>query len=294
MSINALFIIIAGALWGIISIFVNGLHIIGFSSMEIVALRVSFSAVILALFLLIKDRKYLKIRLKDIPLFCGTGICSIVFFNFCYFQAIDIMGSSAVPALLLYTAPIFVMFMSLFLFKEKITIIKVLALVLTILGMCFLTGIIFGRAKISLMGFLYGIGSGFGYALYSIFGKFLLKRYSSITITLYTFVTASAVTLPLLLVNNNFQLVFRQDSLLISLGLALFSTIIPYLLYTKGLQKIETGRASILATIEPFVAAIVGVAIFNEGVTFEKIMGMALILCAIILLNIKSNKKHRL
>ena len=292
MRINALFIMIAAALWGIISIFVTGLHIVGFSSMEIVALRMFFSAVILALFLVIKDRKYLKIKLKDIPLFCGTGICSIVFFNYCYFQAIDIMGSSAVPALLLYTAPIFVMFMSLILFKEKITIRKVVALVLTILGMCFLTGIFFGRAKISLTGFLYGIGSGFGYALYSIFGKFLLKRYSSITITLYTFVTASIVTLPLLLVNDNFQLVLRQDSLLISLGLALFSTIIPYLLYTKGLQKIEPGRASILATIEPFVAAIVGVVIFNEVITFEKIMGMALILCSIILLNIKSDKKH--
>ena len=68
----------------------------------------------------------MKIKLKDIPLFCGTGICSIVFFNFCYFQSIEIIGGAAIPALLLYTAPIFVMFMSLFLFKENITVKKVI------------------------------------------------------------------------------------------------------------------------------------------------------------------------
>ena len=287
MNINALFIVIAGALWGIISIFVNALHSIGFSSMQIVALRVSFSAIMLVLFLLIKDKKLLKIKLKDIPLFCGTGILSIVFFNFCYFQAIEITGSSAVPALLLYTAPIFVMFMSLFLFKAKITVVKVIALLLTILGMCFLTGILFGESKVNLIGFLYGIGSGFGYALYSIFGKLLLKKYSTLTITAYTFITASIVTLPLLFIGGNSQLVFRTDSILISLCLGVISTILPYLLYTKGLQRVEAGKASILATVEPFVAAIVGVAIFNEAITFEKAAGMILILLGIIILNIK-------
>ena len=77
---SSIFIIIAGILWGIISVFVTSLKSIGFSSMEVVALRVIFSAIILLIYLLVTDRSKLKIKLKDIPLFCGTGICSIVFF----------------------------------------------------------------------------------------------------------------------------------------------------------------------------------------------------------------------
>ena len=282
---SSIFIIIAGILWGIISVFVTSLKSIGFSSMEVVALRVIFSAIILLIYLLVTDRSKLKIKLKDIPLFCGTGICSIVFFNFCYFQSIEI-----IPALLLYTAPIFVMFMSLFLFKENITVKKVISLLVTILGMCFLTGVFSGKETITLEGFLYGLGAGFGYALYSIFGKLLLEKYDSMTITAYTFVVASVAVIPFSGIIKDYNLMLNTESLLWSLGLALVCTILPFILYTKGLLKIEAGKASILATVEPFVAAIIGVAVFSESITVEKIIGMVLILFAIILLNIRKAK----
>ena len=281
---SSIFIIIAGILWGIISVFVTSLKSIGFSSMEVVALRVIFSAIILLTYLLVTDRSKLKIKLKDIPLFCGTGICSIVFFNFCYFQSIEIIGGAAIPALLLYTAPIFVMFMSLFLFKENITVKKVISLLVTILGMCFLTGVFSGKETTTLEGFL------FGYALYSIFGKFLLKKYDSMTITTYTFVVASVAVIPFSGIIKDYNLMLNTESLLWSLGLALVCTILPFILYTKGLLKIEAGKASILATVEPFVAAIIGVTVFSESITVEKIIGMVLILFAIILLNINIKK----
>ena len=82
----------------------------------------------------------------------------------------------------------------------------------------------------------------------------------------------------------------NTESLLWLLGLALVCTIFPFILYTKGLLKIEASKASILATVEPFVAAIIGVTVFSESITVEKIIGMVLILFAIILLNIRKAK----
>ena len=99
-QISSLYIILAGILWGIISLFVTQLQSAGLSSMQIVSVRVFFSAVIMVLFLLIRDLKRLKIKLRDLPLFFGTGVLSIVFFNFCYFKAIELTGGAAVPALL--------------------------------------------------------------------------------------------------------------------------------------------------------------------------------------------------
>jgi len=118
---HTIYVIVAGCLWGIISIFVNSLKSMGFNSLQCVAIRTFFAAVILFLYLFVTDKRKLRIAWKDIKYFIGTGICSIVLFNYCYFEAIEQIGGAAVPALLLYTAPIFVMVLSAIFFREKIT-----------------------------------------------------------------------------------------------------------------------------------------------------------------------------
>lgn len=131
------------------------------------------------------------------------------------------------------------------------------------------------------------MGSGFGYALYSIFGKYAVRKYSSLTITAYTFYLALAASWPL--ADFDYQRLAAIDlpSIVSVLGLGLLCAVLPYLLYTKGLEQIEAGQASILATIEPFVAAVVGVIFFAEALTPVKIIGMGLIFAAIAVLNIR-------
>lgn len=288
---NAIYIIIAGTLWGIISVFVNQLKDIGFNSMQVVSIRVFFSALILVLYLLIKDINQLKIHLKDIPLFIGTGVGSIIFFNYCYFQAIELIGGASIPALLLYTAPIFVMVLSLILFKEKITKKKLISLIMTFLGLALVTGAFSNTNKISAIALLFGLGSGLGYALYSIFGKFLVNKYSAITITTYTFVVATVFSIPFSGIVQKAELIVSPKGIILALSLALISTVLPFLLYTKGLSGMEAGKASILATVEPFVATIIGVTFFKETMTASKIIGMLMVLLAIVILNVNFKSK---
>ena len=80
-----IFILLAGALWGSMGIFVRRYNAHDMSSMEIVALRAVVTVVMMFVFLMIYNRKLLKIKLKDIWCFIGTGLLSIIFFNFCYF-----------------------------------------------------------------------------------------------------------------------------------------------------------------------------------------------------------------
>lgn len=292
MNRKSLYIIIAGALWGIIALFVNFLKAAGLNSIQCVAARVFFTALIMVIYLFIKDRSQLKIKLRDIWYFIGTGILSIAFFNFCYFEAIEVMGGVAVPALLLYTAPIFVMLLSIVIFKEEITAKKLTALVITFIGLGFVTEAFCGGGAITLRGLLLGLGSGLGYALYSIFGKFLVKKYSAMTITAYTFIIASIGVIPVSGICSDLNLLFSAQGILSAVGLAFFSTVLPFLLYTNGLEGTDAGKASILATVEPFVAAIVGVLVYGESITAGKCIGMILILSAIILLNLKAGKNN--
>lgn len=280
-----LYIISGAALWGLIGIFVKMLAANGFTPMQIVALRSIASAVCTLLLVCKLGFHYLRIDWRDSWLFIGTGILSLTFFNYCYFNCIE--GSSlAVAALLLYTAPIFVMLMSLLLFGERFTLLKGIALAMTFLGCGFVTGAFSGELNLTLAGLLYGLGSGFGYALYSIFGKYAVRKYPSLTITVQTFLFSVLASVPMAGFSSNLLQQINSQVILAMLGLGFICALIPYLLYTKGLEQVEAGQASILATVEPFVAAGVGVLCFGEPLTAAKLTGMGLIFAAIVLLNI--------
>jgi drug/metabolite transporter (DMT)-like permease len=180
------------------------------------------------------------------------------------------------------------MVMSSILFKEKMTVKKILSLFITIVGCLFVTvlGSNTGQS-ISLVGILAGLGSGLGYALYSIFGRYALKKYNSITVTLYTFVFASIAMLPTREFRELAELLSNKTALFYSIALGLAATVLPFLLYTKGLTYLESSKASIIATLEPVVATIVGIALFNETVTFYKAAGILLVILAVFILREK-------
>lgn len=238
----------------------------------------------LTLYLAIINPSLLKIRLKDAYLFVGTGILSIVFFNWCYFTAIKEVSLS-IAVMLLYTGPAFVILLSRIFFKEYLNTFKVSALILTAIG-CMLVIQLFPLAdkSISLFGVLVGLGSGFGYALYSIFGKFALNKYSTLTIITYTFVFASAALIPVSGITIERSLLLSKEVWWSVIGLGLFPTALAYLLYTKGLSMIESGKASITATMEPVVATAIGVFVFGELLTGFQIFGIILVIAAVIIL----------
>lgn len=279
-------ILLAGIFWGMIGIFVRRLNALGFASMDIVALRALTTTVLLGAFLLIYDKKKLHIRLKDIWCFAGTGIVSIVFFNFCYFKAIT-LTSLPVAAILLYTAPAIVMVLSALLFREKITKIKVVSLILTFAGCVLVTGIFSGAQTLNLRGILIGLGAGLGYALYSIFSRFALQKgYDSLTISFYTFLFAALGTIPFANYAGMVEICSGDWKIVgFCLLFGLVSTVLPYIAYTRGLQEIENSKASIIASIEPVTATLLGVIAYHETLSVLAVLGVILVLAAIVLNN---------
>lgn len=281
---SSILILIAGVLWGSMGLFVRTLNGEGLASMEIVGLRATVTAAALFLFLLVFDRKLLKIRWKDIWCFFGTGICSIVFFNYCYFKAIT-MTSLSVAAILLYTAPAIVMVLSYFLFGEKLTKRKLLALMMTFVGCVLVTGILTETGSVSAGGILVGLGAGLGYALYSIFSRYALaKGYASLTITFYTFLIAAIGSCFLADMGKVAQVATASaGSFIFCLAFGVLCTVLPYMTYTLGLQYVENGKASIIASVEPVTATLLGVLLFHEKLTLTGALGVVLVLAALVI-----------
>ena len=163
--------------------------------MQIVFFRAFFSAVVLAILILFKNKNLFKVKLKDLWLFISAGIFSIVLFNFSYYKTMA-LTSLSVAAVLLYTAPIFVCVLSVILFREKVTFNKLFALLIAFVGCCFVSGAFSKGQTISVIALVFGLLTGFGYSLYTIFSQLLInKKYNTLTITFYTFLFAAVGSL---------------------------------------------------------------------------------------------------
>ncbi len=291
-KLGIILIILAGCFWGSMGIFVRKLGTYGFSAIQIVSIRISLAALIFSLVLLIKDRRGFRISIKDIPLFLGLGFGSILFFTVCYFTAITMMSLST-AAILLYTSPVWIMLMSIFFFHEKLDRRKLIALLLAFGGCVLVSGI--SGEGMTVTGLLIGLGSGIGYGLYSILGKIALRKYSSYTVTTYTFIFATAgswiISQPADMIGK-FSLASDFGFLIVLCFLtALITAVIPFLSYTIGLESVEASKAGIIATIEPMVATLIGILVFSEKLTFMSGAGILLILAAVVILNLKKLEK---
>ena len=289
MNIFTLCTILAGVLWGTISVFLKNLSSSGLSLIQITACRAIFSSFFLFVYFLVKDKNLLKIKLKDIWMFVGTGVVSLTFFSLCYFSTILESGAS-IAVILLYTSPIFILLLSAILFKEKITKIKLFALILTFVGCIFVTGI-GGENHLSAKGLFIGLCAGFGYALYSIFSRFALEKYKPLTVTFYTFVFSSISLLPFCNVVEICSS-FSEKSLFFLIGIALVCTVLPYIFYTFGLSGLETGKAAILVTVEPLVGSLIGIFVWKENLDMLKLIGIIMIFIAVILINLNCKSRE--
>lgn len=288
-TLGIIYVLIAGTLWGTMGIFVNYFNSQKLGSVDIAGVRVFFAAILMILFLLIKSPDKLKIKPRDLWCFVGSGLISLMVFTMCYFTTI-VKASMSVAAVLLYTSPVFVIVLSLFIFKEKLTKAKAVSCIVCVAGSAFVSGIIGSDTRIPLIAFILGIMSGFAYALYSIFSRFALQRgYSSLTITAYTFIFATLgfiffVDIPAILSS----VLTKPTNCVIMLLSGLVTAVLPYLFYTKGLEHIESGKAAVVAAIEPVVAVILGKIIFDDPLSLIQYFGIFLVILSIAIQNIKT------
>lgn len=283
-SAASAFILLAAALWGMIGLWNRRLMAGGFSPTDIVVVRNFGGMVLLGSIFALRDRSVFRVQRAHLKYFFGTGVISVALFTLCYFTC-QKLCSLAVASILLYTAPSFVVVLSAIVWHSPVTLKKLAALLLTLMGCALVCGVFSGSMTVTPTGILLGLGAGFFYALYSIFAPCALAHYSSMTVTVWTFLFAGIASL---------ALVPNSDTLLPALsrpgmpataaGLVVFSTVLPYLFYTKGLSRVEPGKASIMASLEPVVAALVGAAAFGEPVSAAAAVGIACVLAGVVIL----------
>jgi drug/metabolite transporter (DMT)-like permease len=241
-------------------------------SLIIVLGRVIFAAIFLALLsLYLKQNIKLNQKKDYLYLFILGIILALHWWTF--FQAIRV-STVAVGLLTYSTFPVFVTFLEPYFFKEKIKLSNIFLALITSCGVI----LVIPRFEIAdniTRGALWGIASGFTFAVLSILNRKYVKKYSSLVIAFYQDSAAAIVLLPFLFLME-FTVTLKDILLLALLGTGF--TAIAHTLFIKGLTNIKAQTASIIACLEPVYGIVIAIFLLGEIPGLRIISGGMLIL----------------
>lgn len=283
-----LLILAAGALWGTIGFFATLLANLGMKAGPVAFFRVLSSTVMLALVLLIKGKGISLFRISRRGLFSCMliGVVSQAFYNVCYMNTIEQNGM-ATAAVFLYTSPVYVALLSRLLFREPLTVNKILAIVMNIVG-CVLTvtGGVFSEMRISAFGLVMGLLAGFTYALLPILSRTGASEENPYTAAFYGQLFGALMLFFLIRPYQNPGTEFTWQIILVLIGFGLIPSALAYIVYYGGMSRItETSKVPVIASVETVVAAVIGLVAFGQTLGAVKILGIALVLCSIAVMN---------
>lgn len=279
--------ILAGILFGSSGIFVRTLTQNGIDAATLLFLRFSIAIPVMLIAILATDKKQLKIKLNDIKLLIITAI-GIIGLNVLYNIAMNTISLS-IAAVLLSSAPVFVIIIAYPIFKEKITKSKVLSIILVIIGCILTTGLIEGNtSNVTGIGIIGGIGAAIFWAIYMMGSKKALENgLHTYTIVLYSILINTLILIPFTSFNQITTFV-NADIIRNTIFLILHSTLsfaIPYILLTVSIKYMDSGSASIFTSgAEPLAALIFGMLFYSEIPTILMFSGIIITIIALAIL----------
>lgn len=275
-TIGYSFILLAALCWGLLGPVARGALAAGVTPLEIAFWRAVIGGgcfVGHALWLRAR-RGATPMRRQHLPLMVLFGLIGVSLFYSAYQFAVQ-AGGAALASVLLYTAPAWVALIGRAALGERMTAFKTAAVALTLLGV---VGIAFSGAssvQLTWAAIGWGLASSLSYALYYPFGKRYFDAYAPATIFAYALPVGALGLWPLV--------GFAPKSpgawgALAFIGVV--STYGAYLAYGAGLKRLEASRASIVATLEPVVAAAVAHWWWDERFGAWGYLGAALVITA--------------
>ena len=270
-----------------ISVFLFGLSglfgkLLSLPSMIIVFGRAFFSSIFLLLIML-----YLKkdIKLKQQKHYFYLVVMGVILAIHWSTFFISIQVSTVAIGLLSFsTFPVFVTFLEPYFFKEKFKFLDIVIAIVTFLGVMLVIPK-FELGNNLTQGVLWGIVSGFTYAILSILNRTYVKEYSSLVIAFYEQLVATIILIPFLLFQKP---VFQPKDILLLLLLGIVFTAISHTLFINGLKNIKTQTAGIITSLEPVYGITFAVFLLGEIPTLREVLGGIIILGTVFYSTIKS------
>jgi drug/metabolite transporter (DMT)-like permease len=263
--------------------------------------RTSIALLLLAPYLLLRNRAALQVRGTHLAQFFLLGIFGLAASNYFYYLAIE-RTSVATAIVLQYVAPVWVLLYMVARKLQKPTFRRVLGVLLAVMGCALAVGILSGRAGFPWIGLsgvhLNTVGvvaaelAAISFAFYNIYAQHLLQAYPRWTVLVYALMWAAAFWI---VVNPPWRIMAQHYTAAQWAFLAVFSLtsmLIPFSFYFAGLQYLDPTRAVVTSCLEPVFAIALTAGLLGEGVSAIQVLGMLIVLAATVLVQQPDRLHH--
>jgi len=239
---------------------------------------------IISLFLFKKNKL---IKLKDLHYFIILGLSGVTFLYI--FQYFGIQKTTpATSAVLINTNVIFIFILSLIFLKEKITIKRIIGIILSFIGVIF---VLFSQLineniffdNIFMTGCIFIILSALCWAIYSIIGKKIMEKYDSLLAITYIFIIGTLFFIPFVGTNIITEISnINLNGWLYLIYLSVICSVFGYIGWYYALEKTEASKSAVYLNFIPLFAIILSF-LNGEKITIFFILGAILIMYGVYL-----------
>ena len=279
--LGVLLVALSGICYGLIPTFAKMAYNAGTSTNTLLFLRFSAGALFLLLLMGIKKAPFLS--KKEVVAYLLLGAIGYFGQSFCYFTALKYTTSSVV-ALLLYTYPAIVMLGSAILFKERITPLQLVALVLALRGAFLIVGSEFDSSR---TGILLSLLCALIYSVYILISSRIVKPGMGMQSSAFIMLGV-AVVYGVLALAEGFTPPQQASGYVGIALLAVVSTAFAFWTFLEGLERIGPSDAALVSTTEPVVVVLASVIILAEPITLKTLIGGCLVLAALIITSLQA------
>ncbi|MBI3379492.1 DMT family transporter [Candidatus Gottesmanbacteria bacterium] len=198
-------------------------------------------------------------------------------------------ATSGLAAVIVNSAPLFILVLAVFYLAEKLTLNKILGMFLGFIGMLLIVlpqegiGEIF--ASKVFLGNLVILGAAIGWAIYSVANKKISKKFSPLVLTLGAYVMATLLLIPTAFIFETPKVVFSLGILswLIIFYLGIFASGVAFLFWNYSIIHLEVSKAAVYLYLIPVLAIFTGIFFLHETFTLINLLGTIFVLGGIIL-----------
>lgn len=282
-QLGVLYIVLSAAGFGSLGIFGKLAYAQGFTVLSTLCWRVAGGAITLWIWMLL-SRQW-RMRRSHLQQALILGAVGYTLPTGLFFGAL-MYTSASVTALMFYTYPAFVAIGYWATRRTPLKRLHILALGLTFAG-C-LSTVNWAQADVQPLGIILGIAAGCSYGIYLLLSARMVHQASPVPTAGYMLLGAAIAALGIALSQQalHWPTTLAQGGVVF--GLAVVATAFPIVLLYSGLKRLDVVPASILSTLEPVLAVLMGFFLLGESLWIGQLIGGFLILSAALLLQLKS------
>ena len=249
---------------------------------EIVALRfIAAMPLLIIATVLWKGWEALKIDKKDMPYIAVLAFLGIPL-EF-LLQVTSLAYTTATCFTLIFSlSPFFIIFASAILIKEKITRHKAIGALIGFIGVAFIITNGSLAVPTNLLGDTVAVMANIVWALYTVLGKAINEKYSALTVLNYTFIFGALELLPFYFISPRLSpAAFTGSTWVAMIFLTIFCSLVAFLLYNYGTEKLPASIAGMFIYIQPLSGVALAALVLGESITIYTILGTFLIIYGI-------------